>query len=89
LEGTLKKLALVASAATVLICAASLVATPADAKKTKRHAAAAPAGQMAGGPGGYNAGPSHAPGGPVKSGGMCWKDKDPWANTGQGYWGKC
>ena len=86
----MKKLALVASAATALVCAASLIATPADAKT--RHAkkpAAAAAGQMAAGPGGYNAGPMHQPGGPVKSGSMCWKDRDPWSNTGQGYWANC
>jgi hypothetical protein len=90
LEGTLKKLAFVASAAVALICAASLVATPADAKK--RHHAKKPAAattQMAAGPGGYNAGPSHQPGGPMKSGNLCWSDKDAWANTGQGYWKPC
>jgi hypothetical protein len=92
LEGTLKKLALVASAATALICAASLVATPADAK-AKKHAKkpAATTSQMAAAPGygGYNAGPSHQPGGPMRSGNMCWSDKDPWSNTGQGYWKAC
>jgi len=89
----LKKLALVASAATALVCAASLIATPADAKKHHKKPAAAPAAQtMAYGPGpgpGYNAGPMHAPGGPIKSGNMCWTDRDPWANTGQGYWKPC
>jgi hypothetical protein len=90
LEGTLKKLVLAASAATALICAASLVATPAEAKKHKKPAAAA-ATQTAAAPGygGYNAGPSHQPGGPMKSGNMCWSDRDPWANTGQGYWKPC
>jgi hypothetical protein len=91
LEGTLKKLALVASAATVLICSASLIATPVDAK-SKKHAkkpAATTSQQMAAGPGGYNAGPRHDPGGPMTSGTMCWKDKDAWANTGQGYWAAC
>jgi hypothetical protein len=102
----LKKLALLASAAVVTVCAVSLVATPADAKKHRYHKKpAATAGQMATGPGygsstnlpggyanspGYTYGGSgHDLGGPMKSGGMCWKDKDPWANTGQGYWGKC
>jgi hypothetical protein len=94
LEGTLKKLALVATAATALICAAALVTTSAEAKKHhhKKHPAAAPTSAMAGGPG-YMGGPGmgdrHDLGGPMKSGGMCWKDKDVWANTGQGYWGKC
>jgi hypothetical protein len=89
MEGTLKKLAFVASAATILVCAASLIATPADAKTKHHKKPAAAAGQMAGGPGGMNAGPSHMPGGPVKSGNMCWKDRDPWGNTGQGYWAAC
>jgi hypothetical protein len=85
----LKKLVFLASAAVALACAASLVATPADAKKHRYHKKpAAAAGQMATGPGpGY--GDRHDLGGPMKSSGMCWKDKDPWANTGQGYWGKC
>jgi hypothetical protein len=40
------------------------------------------------GPGpGY--GPRHDLGGPMKSGNMCWSDKDPWSNTGQGYWKAC
>ena len=43
----MKKLALVASAATVLVCAASLIATPADAKKhAKKPAAASKAAGM-------------------------------------------
>jgi hypothetical protein len=87
LEGTLKKLALVASAAVALICAASLTATPADAKRHHRKPAPAPTTQPYGGPG--DMGMRHDPGGPMKSGGMCWKDKDTWAHTGQGYWGKC
>lgn len=85
----MKKLALVATAATALICAAALVTTSAEAKKhhhKKPAPAAAPTGQWAGGPG---MGDRHDLGGPRKSSGMCWKDKDPWANTGQGYWGKC
>jgi hypothetical protein len=90
LEGTLKKVAFVASVATALVCAVALIASPADAAK-KRHAKkpAAASQQMAAGPGGYNAGPSHQPGGPMKSGNMCWTDKDPSANTGQGYWKSC
>jgi hypothetical protein len=89
LEGTLKKLALVASAATALVCAASLIATPADAKKHHKKPAAAATAQTAAAPGGYMAGPSHQPGGPMRSGNQCWTDKDPWANTGQGYWKPC
>jgi hypothetical protein len=90
LEGTLKKLALVATAATALICAAALITTPAEAKKHhKKQPAAAPTGQMVGGPGGYSAGPSHQPGGPMRSGKMCWSDRDPSGNTGQGYWKDC
>ena len=86
----MKKLTLVASAATALVCAASLVATtPADAKKQAKKPAAAATGQMAAAPGGYNAGPSHQPGGPMRSGNQCWSDRDPWANTGQGYWKPC
>ena len=96
----MKKLALVASAATALVCAASLIATPADAKKHHKKPAAAPASQMAYGPGpgpGYGPGPGpgpgygprHDPGGPMRSGDQCWSDKDAWANTGQGYWKPC
>jgi len=91
----LKKLTLVASAATTLICAASLIATtPADAKKHHKKPAAAATTQTAAGPGyggygGYYGGPRHDPGGPMKSGNQCWTDKDPWANTGQGYWKPC
>jgi hypothetical protein len=91
LEGTLKKLALVASAATALVCAASLIATPAEAKK--HHAkkpAATTSQQMAAGPGGYNAGPRHDNGGPVKSGTMCFKDTDGAHTQAQfGYWEAC
>jgi hypothetical protein len=95
LEGTLKKLAFVASTATVLMCAASLIATtPADAKKHhKKPAAAAPAQTMAYGPGpgpGYNAGPRHENGGPIKSGNMCFKDVDGAHTQAQfGYWENC
>ncbi|MBV8398353.1 MAG: hypothetical protein JOZ17_06395 [Acetobacteraceae bacterium] len=73
----MKKLAFVASAAAALVWAASLIATPA-------------ASQQPYGPGpGYTAGPPHEPGGPVKSGDQCWSDRDPSANTGQGYWKPC
>ena len=99
----MKKLAFVASVASALVCTVALVATPADAaKKRAAKKPAAQSQQMAAGPGGYaagpggyaagpgyNAGPPHAPGGPVKSGNMCWVAKDPWANTGQGYWKSC
>jgi hypothetical protein len=91
-EDALKKLALVASAATALVCAASLIATaPADAKKHHKKPAAAAAGQTTAAPdyGGYNAGPRHDLGGPMRSGDQCWADKDPASNTGQGYWKPC
>jgi hypothetical protein len=86
LEDTLKKIAVVASAATALVCAVSLMATSGEAKTHhKKPAAAAATGQTWAKPTG-----SHDLGGPMKSSGKeCWKDKDPWANTGQGYWGKC
>ena len=38
---------------------------------------------------GYNAGPPHHPGGVARVGNLCWSDRDPWANTGQGYWKAC
>jgi hypothetical protein len=38
---------------------------------------------------GYMAGPRHDLGGPARMGDMCWSDKDPWANTGIGYWKAC
>jgi hypothetical protein len=82
LEDTLKKFALVASAATALVCAVSLMATSGEAKT--RHKKPAAAAQTWASPAGY-----HDLGGPMKSGKDCWKDRDPWANTGQGYWGKC
>ena len=84
----MKKLALVTSAATALVCAASLIATPAGAKKhPKKPAAAAPA-QMAYGPGpGYGGGPYHAGGYPVKTGTMCWKEID--TTHDRGYWNEC
>jgi hypothetical protein len=86
LEDTLKKIAVVASAATALVCAVSLMATSGEAKTRhkKPAAAAAMAGPTWTPPAGY-----HDLGGPMKSGKECWKDRDPWANTGQGYWGKC
>ena len=88
----MKKLALVASAATALVCAASLIATPADAKKHHKKPAAAATGQMAAapGPGGYYAGPRHENGGPIKSGTMCFKDVDGAHTQAQfGYWEAC
>ena len=85
MEGTLKKLALVASAATALICAASLIATPADAKRQAKKPPAAPAAQMAGSPG--MGGPQHVGGGPVKTGSMCWKEVD--TTHDRGYWSNC
>jgi len=87
----LKKLALVASAATALVCAASLIATtPADAKRQKKPAAAA-TGQIAAAPGsgGYNAGPVHQNGGPVRSGNMCWKDDGNHTGGQFGIWTAC
>jgi len=87
----LKKLALVASAATALICATALVATPADAKRQAKKPPAAPAAQVAGSPGmgGYNAGPVHVNGGPVRSGNMCWKDEGSRTQAQFGYWMAC
>jgi hypothetical protein len=87
LEGTLKKLAFLTSAAIALVCAASLVATPADAKKHAKKPAAAPAAQMAGGPGPSMAGPMHTGGGATKTGTMCWKEVD--ASHDRGYWSNC
>lgn len=86
----MKKLALAASAAVALVCAASLVATPADAKRHHhKKPAAAPAGQMAGGPPGGPGmgGPMHVGGGPRKSGAMCWKEID--VSHDRGYWADC
>jgi len=87
----LKKLAFVASTATALVCAASLIATtPADAKKHHKKPAATAAGQMAYGPGpgpGYGGGPYHAGGYPVKTGTMCWKEVD--TSHDRGYWNEC
>jgi hypothetical protein len=92
LEGTLKKLALVASAATALICAVSLIATPAEAKKHHKKPAATTSQQAAaapGGYGGYGGGPTHVNGGPVKSGTMCWKDDGSHTQAQFGYWAAC
>ena len=87
----MKKLALVASAATALVCAASLIATPAASQQAYGPG---PGPGYGPGPGpacgaGYNAGPPHEPGGPVRNGNLCWSDRDPSANTGQGYWKSC
>jgi hypothetical protein len=99
----LKKLALVASAATALVCAASLIATPAASQQAYGPG---PGPGYAYGPGpgygsstnltpgygdrpGYGYGPRHDPGGPIRSGNLCWADKDPASNTGQGYWKPC
>ena len=38
---------------------------------------------------GYGYGPRHDPGGPIRSGNQCWKDKDSSAHTGQGMWVAC
>jgi hypothetical protein len=85
LEDTLKTVAVVASAVTALVCAVSLMASSGEAKTHhKKPAAAAATGQTWTPPPG-----SHDLGGPMKSGKQCWKDRDPSANTGQGYWGKC
>ena len=84
-EGTMKKLALVASAATALICAAALVDTPADAKKRVKKPAASPAGQMA-----YRGSvdpPPRGAGGPIRSGNWCWRHEFGYTTRSQfGYW---
>jgi len=92
MEGALKNLALVASAATALICAAALVAAPADAK-SKKHAKkpAATTSQMAAAPGyGYYGGsaePRRDAGGPIRSGNMCWRHEFGYTTRSQfGYW---
>jgi hypothetical protein len=86
LEDTLKKIVVVASAATALVCAVSLMATSGEAKTRhhKKPAAAAAPGMAWTPPPGH-----HDLGGPLKNGKECWKDRDAAANTGQGYWGKC
>jgi hypothetical protein len=87
----LKKLAFLASAAVALVCAASLVATPAEAKKHyyKRPAAAAAAVAYGYGPGpGYGYGYGwHNLGGPARSGAMCWKDAEGFGTHTQGQFG--
>ena len=85
LEESLKKLVLVASGAIALACSVSLLATSVDAKTRHKRPAATSGPMIAGDMGG----PRHDLGGPMKSGNQCWKDRDPWAYTGQGYWGKC
>lgn len=79
----MKKFAVVASAATALVCAVSLMATSGEAK-TRHKKPEAGASQTMARPAGW-----HDLGGPMKGGKECWKDRDPWANIGQGYWGKC
>jgi hypothetical protein len=76
-------------AAITLICAAALVATPADAKKRVKKPAAAPASQMA-----YDGSavpPPRGAGGPVRSGNWCFKFGPPGMTTGSqyGYWRPC
>jgi hypothetical protein len=76
-----------AVAAIALICAAALVATPADAKKRVKKPAAAPAGQLA-----YDgtAEPRHDPGGPIRSGNWCWKYFHGYTTNGTyGHWEAC
>jgi hypothetical protein len=78
-----------------VICAASLIATPAEAKKHHKKPAATTSQQAAGyGPGyaygsGYMAGPTHQNGGPVRSGSMCWKDEGSRTQAQFGYWAAC
>jgi len=85
----MKKLALVASAATALICAAALVATPVDAKKHVRRHAPPAAHQMVYG-GSAEPRPREA-GGPIRSGNWCFKFGPPGMMTGSqyGYWRPC
>jgi hypothetical protein len=80
MEGTLNKLAFVATAAVAALCAVALIATPADAKKRKR--APAPRTDITANAGGLE----HHPGGPIRSGRMCWKEPD---TRGMGYWAAC
>jgi hypothetical protein len=83
MEGTLKKLALVASAATALICAAALV-TPADAKKHVRSQARSAVAQMVYG---GSAESRRQGGGPIRSGNMCWRYALGYTTASQyGYW---
>ena len=84
----MKKPALVASAATALICAAALVATPVDAKKDVRRHAPPAAGQMV--YGGSTDPPRREAGGPIRSGNMCWKHEFGYTTRSQfGYWTVC
>ena len=78
----MKKLALVASASTALICAAALVATPVDAKKhVTRHAP--PAASY----GGSVEPPARDGGGPIRSGNWCWKHSEGYTTRSQhGHW---
>jgi len=78
---------LVASAATVLICAAALVATPVDAKKHVRRHATPTANQLIYG---GSAEPRHDAGGPIRSGNMCWHNEFGYRTRAQyGYWAPC
>ena len=81
----MKNLALVASAATALISAAALVATPVDAKKyVSRHAPPA-AGQMI--YGGSVEPPPRGAGGPIRSGNWCWRHEFGYTTRSQyGHW---
>ena len=76
-----------AVAATALICATALVASPADAKKRVKKPAAAPAGQMA--YGGSVEPPPREAGGPIRSGNMCWKFTRGTTGSQFGYWRPC
>jgi hypothetical protein len=70
-----------------LICAATLVAIPVDAKKhVRRHAPPAASQMVYGG----SAEPRHVAGDPVRSGNMCWKNAFGYTTRGQhGYWATC
>ena len=73
------------AAATVLICAAALVATPVDAKKHVRKHAPPTATQMA--YGGSVEPPPRGAGGPIRSGNMCWRYALGYTTASQyGYW---
>jgi len=74
-------------AATALICAAALVATPVDAKKHVRRHAPPAAGQMA--YGGSVEPPPREAGGPIRSGNMCWKFTRGTTGSQFGYWRPC
>ena len=87
MEGTfVKKLAILASAATALLCAASLVVAPAEAKSKHKKPAAAPVAVVS------NAGPSpNGSIGPAKNAGMCWGNTtaNSYESRGFGYWKGC